>query len=118
MHWVYDYGHHINNTVATEHRATFIQNNCVDINWLFTSKPCDSQSLEYLQLCTICLMAVISYNCSIPTSPIAQALRIDVDYHHTSNIRRTWLGNKIVDHSDVVAASPGGAAPTTSSFST
>ena len=29
MHWVYDYGHHINNTVATEHRATFIQNNCV-----------------------------------------------------------------------------------------
>ena len=34
-----------------------------------------------------------------------------------SNIRRT-LGNKIVDHSDVVGASPVGAAPTTSSFST
>ena len=28
------------------------------------------------------------------------------------------LGNKIVDHSDVVGASPAGAAPTTSSFST
>ena len=28
------------------------------------------------------------------------------------------MGNKIVDHSDVVAASPVGAAPTTSSFST
>ena len=28
------------------------------------------------------------------------------------------MGNKIVDHSDVVGASPFGAAPTTSSFST
>ena len=36
----------------------------------------------------------------------------------TSNIRRTLAGNKIVDHSDVVGASPVGAAPTTSSFST
>ena len=35
-----------------------------------------------------------------------------------SNIRRTQVGNKIVDHSDVVGASPVGAAPTTSSFST
>ena len=39
-------------------------------------------------------------------------------YHKTSNIRRTLVGNKIVDHSDVVGASPVGAAPTTSSFST
>ena len=30
----------------------------------------------------------------------------------------TWVGNEIVDHSDVVGASPVGAAPTTSSFST
>ena len=35
----------------------------------------------------------------------------------TGNINRT-LGNKIVDHSDVVGASPVGAAPTTSPFST
>ena len=35
-----------------------------------------------------------------------------------SNIRRTLAGNKIVDNSDVVGASPVGAAPTTSSFST
>ena len=34
-------------------------------------------------------------------------------YHQTSNISRSLVGNKIVDHSDVV-----GAAPTTSSFST
>ena len=35
-----------------------------------------------------------------------------------SNISDTLVGNKIVDHSDVVGASPVGAAPTTSSFST
>ena len=35
-----------------------------------------------------------------------------------SHIRRTLGGNQIVDHSDVVGASPVGAAPTTSSFST
>ena len=39
-------------------------------------------------------------------------------YRKTSNIRRTLVGNKIVDHCDVVGASPVGAAPTTSSFST
>ena len=39
-------------------------------------------------------------------------------YRQISNIRRTSVGNKIVDHSDVVGASPVGAAPTTSSFST
>ena len=38
-------------------------------------------------------------------------------YRQLSNIRCT-LGNKIVGHSDVVGASPVGAAPTTSSFST
>ena len=36
----------------------------------------------------------------------------------TSNISRTLVGNKIVDHIDVVGASPVGAAPTTFSFST
>ena len=37
-----------------------------------------------------------------------------IDYRQTSNIRRTLIGNKFVDHSDVVGASPVGAAPTTS----
>ena len=41
-----------------------------------------------------------------------------VAYRKISNISRTLVGNKIVDHSDVVGASPVGAAPTTSSFST
>ena len=39
-------------------------------------------------------------------------------YRKTSNISRALIGNKIVDHSDVVGASPAVAAPTTSSFST
>ena len=39
-------------------------------------------------------------------------------YSKISNIRRTLVGNKFVDQSDVVGASPVGAAPTTSSFST
>ena len=39
-------------------------------------------------------------------------------YRKTSTISRTLIGNKIVDNSYVVGASPVGAAPTTSSFST
>ena len=42
----------------------------------------------------------------------------NMDYRKTSNISRTLVGNKIVDNSDVVGASPVGAASTTSSFST
>ena len=41
-----------------------------------------------------------------------------IKYRKISYIRRVLVGNKIVDHSDVVGASPVGAAPTTSSFST
>ena len=40
------------------------------------------------------------------------------EYRQVSNIRRTLVGNKIVDNWDVVGASPVGAAPTTSSLST
>ena len=39
-------------------------------------------------------------------------------YRQTSNISNTLVGYKIVDHSDVVGASPVRAAPTISSFST
>ena len=39
-------------------------------------------------------------------------------YSQTSNTSRTLVGNCIHDHSDVVRASPVGAAPTTSSVST
>ena len=39
-------------------------------------------------------------------------------YCQISNIRHTLVGNKIADHSDVVGASPLGAAPITSSCTT
>ena len=39
-------------------------------------------------------------------------------YTQTSNISPTLVGNKVFDHWDVVGASPVGAVPTTSSFST
>ena len=42
---------------------------------------------------------------------------IQIMYPQTSNISHTLAGNMIVDHSDVVGASPVGAAPTASSFS-
>ena len=45
-------------------------------------------------------------------------LRCYQKYRQISNISHTLTGNKIVEHSDVVEASPVGAAPTTSSFST
>ena len=45
-------------------------------------------------------------------------LKLILQYRQVSNRRRTLVGNYIVDHSDVVGASPVGAAPTTSSFST
>ena len=43
--------------------------------------------------------------------------RCYLTYRQTSNIRRALVGNNIVDQSDVIGASPVGAAPTTSSFS-
>ena len=39
-------------------------------------------------------------------------------YRQIYNISGTLIGNKFGDHSDVVGASPVGAAPTISSFST
>ena len=43
---------------------------------------------------------------------------VTIYFRKTSNIRRTLVGNKIVDHSHVVGASPVGAAPTKSLFAT
>ena len=59
------------------------------------------------------------YVLSVTTGPPHGAfLPLCCNYHQTFNIRGTIVGNKLVDHSDVVGASPVGAAPTTSSFST
>ena len=43
---------------------------------------------------------------------------LHASYRQTFNIRCILVGNKIVDLSDAVGASPVGAAPTTSSFLT
>ena len=54
----------------------------------------------------------------IKYKPITQQC-IDSDiYRQTSNISRTLVGKQIADHSYVFGASPVGAAPTTSLFST
>ena len=57
-------------------------------------------------------MGAISYK------PQCGKTKYEESYHKTSNIRCSLVGNTIVDHSDVVGASPDGIAPTTSSFST
>ena len=44
--------------------------------------------------------------------------KIPFHYRKVSNIRHTLVGNKILDHSDVVGASPVGVGPTICSFST
>ena len=45
------------------------------------------------------------------------SLFLRMSYRKTSNISGILVGNKIVENSYVVGASPVGAAPTTSSFS-
>ena len=60
----------------------------------------------------------LAYSCDT-TKYIYKCVSINSSaYRKISNARRTLVGNEIVDHSDVVGASPVGAAPTTSSFST
>ena len=64
-----------------------------------------------------------SYECITTRSTVHTTSKLEAigqikTRRKTSNISRTLVGNKIVDHSDVVGASPVGAAPTTSSFST
>ena len=61
---------------------------------------------------------LVSSDIFITTDRSLMKLGHEYIYRQVSNIRRTLVGNKIVDHSDVVGASPVGAAPTTSSFST
>ena len=47
-----------------------------------------------------------------------QSIQTVGNYRQTSNIRGILVGNKTVDHSDVIRASPAGAAPTTSNYET
>ena len=66
-------------------------------------------------------MLIYNHNCHymvVCINELQTFMLVSDSYRKTSNIRGTLVGNKIVDHSDVVGASPVGAAPTTSSFST
>ena len=63
-------------------------------------------------------LSMYARNMNVHQCPHIHFLNGTLMYRKVSNIRRTPVGNKIVDHSDVVGASPVGAAPTTSSFST
>ena len=70
-------------------------------------------------------IAVLVYNTEIVASELYRGHHsshswriITINYRQTSNIKRTLVGNEIVNHSDVIGASPLGAAPTTYSFST
>ena len=54
----------------------------------------------------------------VPLSRQLQQTIVSKLHCQTSDISHTLVGNKIVDHSDVVGALPVGAAPTTSSFLT
>ena len=61
---------------------------------------------------------LVRWHLCIEATPGPQLPLYKSSYCEVSNIRRTITGYKIVDHSDVVGASPVGTAPTASSFST
>ena len=85
-----------------------------NINYIFFL----SENLKFQVNCSIWLSDLssgIENKCEIRNCHISQG---PMSYRQTSNISRTLVGNKIVDHSNVVEASPVGAAPTTSSFLT
>ena len=92
-------------------------NQCwVITNWTFWEQTFYQESLEnviYKMVVILFCLKVVNNTCIA-----IHNMTVNKDYRKTSNISRTLVGNKIVDNSDVVGASPVGAAPTTSSFST
>ena len=84
---------------------------------LWTKKNAKYSFLEIcLFLWTNCCWCIAS--CAIDVLLLSLWMSIVMKYCQTSNIGHALVGNKIVDHLDVAGASPIGAAPTTSSFST
>ena len=83
-------------------------------------QDCSNSSALALELLQSCIKPSISF-LNIEMLQLLEFMKKYIqitEYRQVSNIRRTLIGNKIVDHSDIVGASPVGAAPTTSSFST
>ena len=68
--------------------------------------------------CMECHLVVIGTWALIDPSDVNIFEATQRKYRQNSNARHPSIGNKIVDHSDVVEASHVGVSPTTSSFST
>ena len=90
----------------------FIHHLSITYYWTFQQKLCQNENFLVIIIFTVIFgySQTNGYQCSGTVSIWK--------YHQISNMSRTLIGNKIVDHSDVVGAAPVGAAPTTSSFST
>ena len=97
-------------------------------NFLFVQQLVQADCKENIRsaLLSLCEWNLPSDKWILLTNATAQRARYTesismgkkLQYRQVSNIRRTLVGNKIVDHSDVIGASPVGAAPTTSPLST
>ena len=81
----------------------------------FTAERKDGADI--LQLLTKCSVLVFFMHSHIISHWVTVICKINI-YPPTFNMSRALVGNRIADHSDVVGASPVGAAPTTSSFPT
>ena len=84
----------------------------------------DNADVNETKIILITMLAMTSIIIIIITTDVIMAMTavmpvriVIMTYRQTSNISDTLVGNKIVDYSDVVGASPVGAAPTASPFS-
>ena len=78
---------------------------CIQSHWLPREPKCKWQDRK-------------QHVYAISRNGFEKFLELQYTYCQTSYISRTLVGNKIVDHSDIVTASSAGAALTTSAFST
>ena len=116
------------NVIIMEHRSCSTLYSHINdwlIDWLTNTFTQASSSVSVVYMLVFSSMTLNNcYLFEIDSSVIIRLLlnksqkKDHLWYHKISNIRRTLTCNKLVDHSDVVGASPVGAAPTTSSFST
>ena len=83
---------------------------------------CHQATSHYLSQCSprfCCHMVSLGQNELIDWSPTTVKLKWSwTIWTMSTDISSTFIGNKLVDHSDVVGASPGSTAPIASSFST
>ena len=84
----------------------------------YVSKQTVKQTVKLSVICDDWTLMRRYYNKDSQGKYRSNVIFIFTMYRQVFNISRTLVGNKIVDHSDVIGASPVGAAPTTSSFST